>query len=47
MKPAQVLLDDFACMSDPAGGHRHANDVGDYLTGKQQPKNARKAIKAR
>jgi hypothetical protein len=38
MKPARVLLDDYAYMSDPASGHRHANDVGDYLTGNKQPR---------
>jgi hypothetical protein len=38
MKRAGVPLDDFAYMSDPEGGHRHATNVGDYLTGKKEPR---------
>ncbi len=38
MKPGKVLLDDYAYMSDPQGGHQHAIDVGDYLTGKKEPR---------
>ncbi len=38
MKPSKVLLDDYAYMSDPTDGHKHAADVGDYLTGKKEPR---------
>jgi len=38
MKPLGVVLDDYAYMSDPADDHKHATDVGDYLTGNKKPK---------
>jgi hypothetical protein len=38
MRPFGVMLEDFAYMSDPTDNHRHGRDVGDFLSGTQQPR---------
>ena len=38
MLPYDVLLGDYGYMSDPADDHRHARDVGDFLSGARQPR---------
>lgn len=38
MRPFNVLLDDYAYMTDPANDHQHALSVYEYLVGLKEPR---------